>query len=196
MGKSTVAAYMSEHNIPVHDADACVHELFRSHQEVIGQVGALFPDVIEDGHVNRKTLSQHVFPNPDNMKQLEEIVHPRVRQDRNAFVKRHQAIGTPCVVLDIPLLFEANHDSICNAIVVIACDKENQEKRAMRRPGMTKERLQQINHLQMPIEEKMARADYVVRTDGEKEETYKQLDKILSELQQKHNFSLNEATYA
>ena len=182
MGKSSVAGYLSDLGIPVHDADACVHKIFDSDIQVFQQIKQLFPTAIVNGSINRKILSQLVFPSPEKMRQLESIVHPKVRQSHIDFINKHKQSGSQLVVLDIPLLFEQSYQELCDSVIVVACSKENQQSRAMEKRGISLERLKQINDLQMPIEDKLERADFIVYTDKSKQETRQFVDQLIGNI--------------
>ncbi len=90
--------------VPVHDADAAVHALYRA--EGVAPVEAAFPGVSVDGAIDRPQLSARVLNDSAAMKRLEAIVHPLVRAREEAFLAQARAGGARLVVLDIPLLLE------------------------------------------------------------------------------------------
>src|SRR5581483_2570093 len=102
MGKSTTAKLFAEEGVPVHDADAAVHELYA------GKAAALiereFPGTTRNGVVDRTALGQRVVGQPEALKRLEALIHPLVREAEQQFLKEAEAKGAEVVVLDIPLL--------------------------------------------------------------------------------------------
>ena len=106
MGKSTTAKMFADAGVPVHDADAVVHDLYAGKAAPL--VEAAFPGTVVDGAVDRSRLADHVVGHPDAMARLEAIVHPLVREARtaNSWPTRKVGAGHALAVLDIPLLFE------------------------------------------------------------------------------------------
>src|SRR5688572_29267274 len=104
MGKSTTARMFAEAGVPVHDSDEAVHRLYRG--EAAPLIEQAFPGTVQDGMVDRARLAGQVLGDAAALKRLENIVHPLVRADANAFAARHRNAGAPLIVLDIPLLFE------------------------------------------------------------------------------------------
>lgn len=161
MGKSTTARLFSEAGVPVWDADAAVHRLYERGGDGVALVGALCPDAIRDGAVDRAALKRWIASEPDALKQLESVVHPLVAADRAAFLAGTKA---DIVVLDIPLLFETGGERNVDKIVVVTAPPEVQRARVLERPGMTTETFEGFLAKQMPDSEKRARADYVVNS--------------------------------
>ncbi|THF50313.1 dephospho-CoA kinase [Allorhizobium terrae] len=162
MGKTTTADFFRQEGVPVYDADAAVHELYR--HEAVEPIGAVFPEAIVDGVVDRSILSQTLAQNPGKMKALEAIVHPLVRRKQQAFLEDQELAGADLVAFDIPLLFETGGQKQLDKVVVVSCDAETQRERVLARPGWTEEKLAMVLARQMPDEEKRARADFVVET--------------------------------
>ncbi|KIC18214.1 dephospho-CoA kinase [Leisingera sp. ANG-DT] len=162
MGKSTTAKLFAAQGCAVWDADAAVHRLYGRGGAAVAPMGAAFPEAIEDGAVSRIALKQIIGQSPDALKRIESIVHPLVAQDRAAF--RAQAISD-VLVFDIPLLFETGGDAEMDAVACVTVDAETQQERVLARGTMTVEQFRHILQKQMPIEEKIARADYVIETD-------------------------------
>jgi dephospho-CoA kinase len=162
MGKSTTAEMFAELGIPVNDADAVVHDLYKG--DAVGPIDEAFPGVISNGEVDRAKLSALLAENPTRFKELEAIIHPLVRDREKAFIDRHRALATPLVLLDIPLLYETGGDSRVDAVAVVTADPEIQSDRVLKRPGMTPEKFALIQSRQMPDAQKRAKADYIIDT--------------------------------
>ena len=159
MGKSTTAQMFAEEGVPVWDADAAVHRLYEG--AAVGPVGAVFPDAIVDGKVDREALKRLISKDKTTLPRLEAIVHPLVAADRRAFLDSATA---PVVLLDIPLLYETGGEALCDRVVVVSVPSEVQRERVLSREGMTPAQLDAILARQMPDAEKRARADYVIET--------------------------------
>jgi dephospho-CoA kinase len=180
MGKSTAAQMFADLGVPVNDADAVVHALYRG--EAVAPLGAAFPGATAAGAVDRKELSRQLSENPALFKTLEAIVHPLVRKAERAFLARHRAEKSPLVLLDIPLLFETKAENRVDAVVVVTCDAEIQKERVMKRPGMTEEKFALILSRQVPDAEKRAKADYIIDTSGELDSTRNQVAAIVRQV--------------
>jgi len=179
MGKSTATGLFRLLGVPVQDADAVVHDLFRSNTALIKQVEAAFPGTVVNGSVDRKKLGGLVFGKPDEIARLEAIVHPAVRAEREKFLQHCRMRHVPACVLDIPLLFETGIDASCDEVVVVVAPPFVQAGRVLRRPDMTRERLDAIRAKQMPDREKCRRATLVVQTGNGKRPVLRALAALL-----------------
>lgn len=161
MGKSATADLFRRLGVPVHDADATVHRLYRGRAAPL--IEKTFPGTVADGAVDRAKLGAAVLNNPARMKELEAIVHPLVREEEESFLARVSALA-PIAVLDIPLLFETGGETRCDAALVVTAPSEVQRARVLARPGMTAEKFSAILAKQMPDAEKRRRAHFLVDT--------------------------------
>lgn len=182
MGKSTAANMLRRMKLPVHDADAAVHRLFATGGAAVPAIEAAFPDSVVEGAVDRRRLGSAVFSDPAALRRLEAIVHPLVRAEALAFLRRHRRARRPLVVLDIPLLYETGGDRLCDAVALVTAPAFLQEQRVLRRPGMTRERLDAVRAQQMPDREKRRRAEFLVLTGRGKGDTFRQLRRIVRHL--------------
>ena len=161
MGKSATAGIFRALGVPVHDADAAVHRLYRGRAAPL--IEEAFPGTVIDGVVDRAKLGAAVLNDPVRMKELEAIVHPLVRQEKETFLKRVSAVA-PVAVLDIPLLFETGGEAGCDAVLVVTAPASVQRARVLARAGMTQEKFHAILAKQMTDENKRARAHFLVDT--------------------------------
>ncbi|MGN6466460.1 MAG: dephospho-CoA kinase [Rhizobiaceae bacterium] len=180
MGKSTTARMFAEAGVPVHDSDETVHRLYSGKAAPL--VERRFPGTTVDGVVDRDRLAKAVFGNAAALKELEDIVHPLVRQDEERFLEEQRARGTPLVVVDIPLLFEVGAESRVDRIAVVSAPAEIQRRRVLSRPGMTEARFEAILAKQLPDAEKRRRADYVIDSGNGLEPARRQVERIIGEL--------------
>lgn len=162
MGKSTTAQMFREAGVPVHDADAVVHDLYAG--DAVAPVEAAFPGVTREGRIDRAALGERVLGNPEALARLERIVHPLVAAKRDAFLGAARAKGARAAVLDIPLLFETGGERHVDAVVVVSAPESVQKARVLARPGMLPERLESILARQTPDAEKRRRAHFVIDT--------------------------------
>jgi len=162
MGKSTTAGMFREMGVPVHDSDSAVHELYAS--TAVAPIATLFPDVVEDGVVNRDALGKRVLGSASALKKLEQIVHPLVSGHRQKFLTNAQAAGRPVCLLDIPLLFETGAQQSVDVVLVVSATAPVQKARVLARPGMTVEKFHAILSVQTPDMEKRRKAHWVIDT--------------------------------
>lgn len=162
MGKTTVAGFFAEAGIPVWDADAAVHRLYRAGAPGAAAIARLRPQAIGPQGVDRTALSDWIFKDPKALAGIEAAIHPLVSADRAAFLQRSDQDGAALVLLEIPLLYETGADADMDAVLVVTAPAEVQRARVLARPGVTEERLALILSRQMPDAEKRARADHVI----------------------------------
>jgi dephospho-CoA kinase len=162
MGKSTTARLFAEAGAPVWDADAAVHRLYAAGGDAVAPVAAAFPGVVRDGAVDRPALSARVHADPAAFERLEDIVHPLVARDRQAFLDQARATGAAVAVLDIPLLFETGAADRMDAVVVVSVPAELQRERVLARPGMDEAKFAALLERQIPDRHKRAGADFVI----------------------------------
>ncbi|MCE7030352.1 dephospho-CoA kinase [Jiella avicenniae] len=180
MGKSTTAGLFAEAGLPVHSADAAVHELYRG--AAAPAIEAAFPGSVREGVVDRDLLADRVLGDPAALKRLEAIVHPLVREAERQFLEAAEASGAPAAILDIPLLFETGAEKRCDRIVVVSAPFAVQRARVLARPGMSEAKFQAILAKQTPDAEKRGRADHVVDTSRGIEDAGRQVKAILDEI--------------
>jgi dephospho-CoA kinase len=177
MGKSTAAKFFAECGVPVHDSDAVVHALYEG--EAVPLIERAFPGSTLGGKVDRKALGAMVLNDEAALARLEAIIHPLVTASRQKFLAEAAARGAPVVVVDVPLLFETEAESRCDAVVVVSAPAEMQRARAFGRPGMTEEKFAALLGKQMPDAEKRRRADFVVDSSQGYDHTRAQIRDIL-----------------
>lgn len=178
MGKSTVAKMFEHAGVPLFDADAVVRQLQSPGGGLIDKIAELFPGCVRGGTLDRDCLAQIVLSDRDKLTELEAIVHPAVREAREAFVAEHR--DAPALVFEIPLLFEAAGEKQFDKVVVVSAPPDVQRARVLSRLGMNAGKLESILERQTPDEEKKRRADFVVDTGGDLSTTESQVREILA----------------
>jgi dephospho-CoA kinase len=178
MGKSTVAKMFADEGVPVFDADAAVHQLQGPEGALVAEVERQFPGTTGPQGVNRTALAERVLGEPAQLRRLEALVHPAVGAARQEFIAAHA--DAPVILLDIPLLFEAGGVTQVDKVAVVSAAPEVQRERVLARPGMTRQKFEQILARQLPDAEKRARADFVIPTDVSLAETRASVRRILA----------------
>ncbi len=181
-GKSTTAEMFRALGVPVWDADAAVHRLYACGGAAVAPLGALVPEAVRDGGIDRATLGARIVREPGMLGRIEAVVHPLVATDRAAFLASTTA---PLVVLDIPLLFETGAERDCDATLVVTAPDALRRARVLARPGMTPDRLTALEERQLPQARKVARATYVIAADG-LEATRAAVASLVTQLEARH----------
>jgi dephospho-CoA kinase len=171
-GKSTVAKLLIGDSGLLIAADALAHAVLED-PEVISQIRATFGSEVlnEDGSVDRQALGACVFADGTKRRQLESWIHPPVRANIWADLRRARAAGVPVVVLDVPLLLEndAQHNLVpeCDCLVFVEVSAEERERRARRDRGWAAGEVARREAAQLPLAEKRAAADEIVDGNGD-----------------------------
>jgi dephospho-CoA kinase len=183
-GKSHVRALFAQLGVPTLDADVLARQAVAPGTPGLAAVVQRFGTGVlaADGALDRHKLASVVFTDPAARRDLEAIVHPAVHDATDRWFASLDPATTPFAIDDIPLLYEAGRDKDFDRVIVTACDPETQVRRVMHRDGSTEAEARQRLAAQIPIEEKVGRADYVIRTDGTLEETERQVREVYAQL--------------
>ena len=167
-GKSTVAAIFRSLGIPVYDAD--------SHAKALMTTDGILKDLIqkefgtlsftEKGQLNRQYLAKEVFPNPEKLKRLNQLVHPRVAEDYVDWVNTKSSGSVSYVIKEAALLYDSGSDQMLDQVVVVTAPKELRKQRIRERDRRSDFEIEEIMKRQMPQEEMAEKADHVVINDG------------------------------
>lgn len=177
-GKSVVSAYLIKKGYYVVDSDKLAHDALSIDQDCMNQTIQLF-DCLTDGKIDRKKLGNIVFHDQKAKQQLENIIHPYVISQIKEKIRKHQDLKA--IFLDIPLLFEAKLEYLCNQIIVVYCKEEIELLRLMKRDQCSKEEAKTLIQSQMSIEEKRKKADIVFDNSETLDVLYQQVDAFLKE---------------
>jgi len=180
MGKSASTDLLRARAVPVIDTDILARDIVEPGQPALAELQQAFgSDIIgADGRLRRDELARRVFAEPVARLQLETILHPRIRALWRAQVDIWQEEGRALGIVVIPLLFETNAEIDFTARICVACSAATQRQRLLAR-GWTAEHIGQRLSAQWPTEQKMAKADYVIWTEGTLDVHAAQLDRIL-----------------
>jgi dephospho-CoA kinase len=151
------------------DADQAAHELVELDPDVRKELVAEFGQEIfsRAGRLKRERLRALIFKNAAKRIALEQILHPRIRRQWSAEAERHRH-SPDFFFAGIPLLYETGGETLCDRVVVVACSSSIQLARLLLRKGVTRGAAKEMIKSQMPLEEKITRADHVVWNNGER----------------------------
>jgi dephospho-CoA kinase len=178
-GKSTVANYLATtYNLPILDADIYARDAVSVGSPILSQIAEKYGReiILSDGNLNRSKLGEIIFHQPEERYWVEGVIHPYVR---NCFAKAINESSANTLILVIPLLFEANLENLVNQIWVVSCSPQQQKERLIERNNLTPEQAAARINSQLPIVEKIARADVVLDNSANLESLLQQIDKVL-----------------
>ena len=178
-GKTTVSNYLANtYQLPILDADIYARDAVQPGSPVLNQIITRYGSEVQfpDRTLNRKRLGEIVFPNPKERQWLEQQIHPYVR-DR--IKSQLNTLESETVVLVIPLLFEANMTDLVTEIWVVRCPQDQQIQRIQERDRLSVEQAQSRLDSQLPLAEKVARADVVLDNSSTRDSLLQQVDRAL-----------------
>ena len=183
MGKSTAAGFLSAHGVRVVDTDDLARQLVQPGQPALAEIQKTFGAemISAGGELNRAELARRVFSDSVAREQLEAILHPRIRDRWLAQLESWRAENVPLAVVVIPLLFETGAEAHFEKIICVACSPAAQRARLAAR-GWHAEQIRQRNAAQWPVEQKIARAQLVVWTEGAPEVSRRQIAEIVGKM--------------
>jgi len=179
-GKSTLAAWLRNSDVPIIDTDELARQLVEPGQPALGEIKAAFgSDVVDtNGRLRREVLADRVFGREEDRHILEGILHPRIHGVWKAQVATWRAKGLPLAVVVIPLLFEKSLEAEFNVIVCVGCRRSTQWDR-LRGRGWSEGEIQRRLEAQLPLVDKMLRATRVIWNDSSLEVMQEQARRIL-----------------
>ena len=181
-GKSTVTNFFRELGAYIVDWDELARDVIRPHlrawEKIVEYFGKDFLN--EDLTVNRQKLAEMVFSDKEKVAKLNQIVHPEVFKEDERITNEIKSLDPDSLVIkDIPLLFELTRPIFVDKIVVVSASEQTQLRR-LEEKGMSREDARSRIKSQLPLEEKIKSADFVINNDGPLEETKKQVEEIYS----------------
>jgi dephospho-CoA kinase len=183
-GKTTFAEALRARGVPVVDADAFARAAVARGSPALAEIARAFgPDVLAaDGTLDRRRMGALVFADADARRRLEAITHPAVRRAMAEETARLAGAGHELVFYDTPLLFEVGLERALDSVVVVWAPREAQRARLVARDGLAPAEADARLAAQLPIDEKAARADFVVENAGPPEELGAKADRLLADL--------------
>jgi len=183
-GKTTVAWMFEEQGVKLLNADEISHETIEPRTAAWKQLYERYGKriVLSDGVIDRRALAGIIFSDDLERRFVESVIHPRVHEELTKRLADSKRNGTPLILVEVPLLFETRWDKEMDSIIVVSCELEKQIGRCQEKFGWTREEVLKRIKAQRPIEEKIAKADFVIDNGGSKEATLKQVRRIYSSL--------------
>jgi len=184
-GKTTVLRMFQDLGAPVLDADQSARDAVEVGKPAWEELRAAFglEYFREDGSLDRAKMAHLVFADPQARARLNGIVHPRVAQEIRERVQDLASQGTDLVMVEVPLLFEAGLEKNYDAIIVVSTETAAQADRLRTRDHREAQEISGIIQAQLPLKEKLARADYVVDNGGSLKDTRRRVKNIWEKLQ-------------
>ena len=183
-GKSTVSNWLKAHGYAVIDADELARLVVAPGSDGIRQILSQFGAEVldEDGNLDRRKLGAVVFADREKLVELENIIHPLVQAQVQSLRDRYQREGRDFVFYDVPLLFEKNLQGQFDQVIVIAANESVQKERMRARDGLSENQIQNRFNSQVPMSEKIQKADYVIENNGTRAELEQKLADLLKNL--------------
>jgi dephospho-CoA kinase len=184
-GKSTVSKMLLDMKIPVIDADVEARNAVRKGEKAYYQIIDTFGKTVltDEEDIDRVKLGSIVFHEEQKRMQLNEIVHPAVRERMNDKKEKFKLEGYQVIVLDIPLLFESKLTFMVDKTILVYVDEKIQLERLMVRNNLSEREAIARIQSQMPLKEKVKLADEVIDNNGNIDHTREQLVEILNKWQ-------------
>ena len=183
-GKSTVSNLFRKYGIEIVDADKVAKEVSEK-KESIEKISNIFgKDILDsDGKIVREKLREKAFKNRELLQELNKIIHPQVMEYFKR--KKEENSKDEILIFDIPLLYETKMEYLCDKIIVVVVDVQKQIRRVVARDGSSEELAKKIIFNQMPLDEKIKKADIVIMNDGTLDELEAKVMKIYRELKER-----------
>ena len=177
-GKSTASNLLKLYGLRVIDADAVARQMLQKEADSIKKIFG--KEYLKDGVVDRKALAALIFGDKEARKRLEELLHPKIRDEIVRLSEEQERLGGPYII-DIPLFFETGAYPIERVIVVYA-PRETQKKRLMEREGLSEEEAEARLDAQIDIEEKKERATYLIDNSRKLKDLQRECERVFDEI--------------
>lgn len=180
-GKSYASSIFKKLGAKVIDADKLAHKALKKGSAAYKRIVAVFGKSILDpkGSIKRKVLGKIVFNDKKRLAKLNKIVHPYVI---GAIENSIKASKNEVLIIDAPLICETSLSGLVDVLVVVKASRKNQIDRCVKKLDMEKEDVCKRMACQMPLKEKINKADYIIDNDGTRKETVIQVKQIWGDL--------------
>ena len=176
-GKSYVARNFRH---PVFNADLEVSKLYKKNRKIFNKLKRVLPKYIYSFPINKNEVSNAILSNKTNLKKIIKIVHLEIRKKLNIFLSKNR--NKKIVILDIPLLLENKINKKNDILVFVKSKKSDILKRLKKREGFNQKLLNKFKNIQLPLDYKKKKAQFVVKNDFTKKYVNKTIKKILEDI--------------
>ena len=176
-GKSYVA---KQFGYPVFNADSEVAKLYRKSKKCHKKLKKALPEYIASFPIKKNEISKAIMGGHSNLKKIVKIVHPEIQTSMNNFLRKNK--NKKLVVLDIPLLMENKINEKGDVLIFIEAKKKEIIKRLKKRPGVNLKMIRNFKKLQLPVEIKKKRSDFIIKNNFKNKSTKKSVKKVLREI--------------
>lgn len=186
-GKSTVSALLRQAGFPIVDADIVAREVVEPGTPTLEKIKLAFgPGIIDNGVLDRRKLGQIVFEDGAQLKKLNDIMQPAISSAMADKINFWRLQNVPILVLDVPLLFERDYDKnkLVDKIIVVTASEEIQLSRLENRDQLSNMEARNRVKAQLPMTQKIARADYVIDNNGRIEELQEQVTVLIKKIKE------------
>jgi len=179
-GKSTVAGFFAEHNVPLIDTDIIARKLVEPNKLALDEIRSTFGNKVFDSQdrLDRRFLRKLVFSDVSMRRDLESILHPKIRAE---IATQSESAGGPYQIIVVPLLVESPMQKLMDRILVVDCDEDIQLKRLLIRDSEEENQAHRIMAAQSSQKEQLAIADDIIYNNDDLTSTRKQVDDLHSE---------------
>lgn len=179
-GKTTISNILRDMGYVVYDIDKWVKYMYYN-EKFLNIIYQHFPQCFDERIFNKRKLRNLVFDNVAELKKLEGLIHPFLTEKLRKYIRKNKKEDIAFV--DIALLYEMNWDKFFDFVILADVDKETQKQRVMKRDNITAEDFEKINKIQMPMEIKREKVDFIINTGVDKNKLIKQIINILGFLE-------------
>ena len=183
-GKSTVSRFLAELGAVIIDADKIGHEIYRPDTDTWRQLVKIFGSGIlaADNTIDRKKLGVIVFGNKQELQRLNAIIHPQITEEIKKRIAECQRQGVKVIVLDAPVLLEANAKNLVDEVWVVVADEDKVIKRAAARTGLSEQQIRDRIYSQLPNAERTKDARVVINNDGSNEDLGEKIKELWEQI--------------
>ena len=176
-GKTTISNFLKMKGFAVHNSDSVVKSIYTNPTTTfIRYLKKInLKSSINGKKIDKKIIREEIFNNENKRRKLEKFIHNKVKKSREHFLKANRKKKTKIVILDIPLLFEAKLNNICDFVIFLYLPKKLKIQRAMARKGMTKDVLLKLIKSQLSDSYKKKKADFLINTSKTKQHSFKMI---------------------
>jgi dephospho-CoA kinase len=180
-GKTTVSNFLLEYGIPVYNSDSQGKKLMNTNLELINDIVNIFGEsVYNNGVLNTNLLSSIVFSDPEKIKQLNNLVHPKVAEDFNQWVGKNN--NQPILIKEAAILIESGAYLNMDKIILIISKKSNRINRVSKRDNSDLESIEKRINFQLTDDEKIQYADYIIENNSSLDDLKHEVLRVINEI--------------